>query len=147
MSNTRPLLSAALSARKKAYAPYSGFAVGCALLADDKQIYTGANVENISYPCGTCAEAGAIAAMIAGSGRRILEILITAGGMDALRMAAEALIDPTDLITPCGACLQRIAEFADAETQIHLADTTAVKKTLKLADLLPLGFKERSLKS
>lgn len=133
MSNTHPLLSAALSARKKAYAPYSGFAVGCALLADDKQIYTGTNVENISYPCGTCAEAGAIAAMIAGSGRRILEILITAGG--------------TDLITPCGACLQRIAEFADAETQIHLADTTAVKKTLKLADLLPLGFKERSLKS
>ena len=133
MSNTQPRLSAALSARKKAYAPYSGFAVGCALLADDKQIYTGANVENISYPCGTCAEAGAIAAMIAGSGRRILEILITAGG--------------TDLITPCGACLQRIAEFADAETQIHLADTTAVKKTLKLADLLPLGFKERSLKS
>ena len=133
MSNTKGLFSAALNAREKAYAPYSSFSVGCALSADNGKIYTGCNVENISYPCGTCAEAGAIASMIAGGGRKILEICIIGGGKD--------------LITPCGACLQRIAEFADESTPIHLADTTAVRKTLRLADLLPSGFKERSLKS
>ena len=131
MSNTQPLLSAALSARKKAYAPYSGFAVGCALLADDKQIYTGANVENISYPCGTCAEAGAIAAMIAGGGKKIREILIVA--------------DSRELIKPCGACLQRIAEFAAPETPVHLADSQNVRQTFKLSDLLPQAFNAEEL--
>lgn len=133
MSRLEKLFSAAAEAKKNAYAPYSEFAVGCAVLADNGKIYTGCNVENISYPCGTCAEAGAIAAMNLDGSRKIKEILITADGQD--------------LIAPCGACLQRIAEFADSATLVHLADTQAVRKSIKLSELLPFAFKERSLQS
>jgi len=126
------LFSSAQEARKHAYAPYSGFFVGAAIYADDLNIYTGCNVENISFPCGTCAEAGAIAAMISGGAHRILEILIIA---DTLQ--------PT---TPCGACLQRIAEFANDGTLVHLANLNGIQKSLPLKDLLPYGFVAEELK-
>ncbi|MBQ8677458.1 MAG: cytidine deaminase [Alphaproteobacteria bacterium] len=129
MSN---LFLSAQQASQKAYAPYSKFQVGAAIYADNAKIYTGCNVENISFPCGTCAEAGAIAAMIADGGKKILQILIVA--------------DSQQLITPCGACLQRIAEFATPETIIHLADFTNIRKSLKISELLPYGFAAEELK-
>ncbi|MCQ2741085.1 MAG: cytidine deaminase, partial [Alphaproteobacteria bacterium] len=82
----------------------------------------------ISYPNGTCAETGAIAAMVSNSERHIEKILIYA--------------DSQTLITPCGACLQRIAEFADNSTQILLADKSGIKKNVSLTDLFPCSFNE-----
>lgn len=131
MTMVSNLFAAAQKAFGKAYAPYSKFCVGAAILGDDGKIYNGCNVENVSYPCGTCAEAGAIAAMIAGGSKSISEILI--------------LADSRELIKPCGACLQRIAEFAENDTLIHLANLTGVQQTLKLSDLMPLAFAAQEL--
>lgn len=132
MSQLSLLFNQALNARQNAYAPYSHFAVGAAVLSANGKIYAGCNVENISYPCGTCAEAGAIAAMNADGGRLIKDIVVVADG--------------DSLISPCGACLQRIYEFADAETTVHLADLTGIKQSLKITELLPVSFNEGSLK-
>ena len=132
MSQLSLLFTQAVNARQNAYAPYSHFAVGAAVLSANGKTYAGCNVENISYPCGTCAEAGAIAAMNADGGRLIKDIVVVAGG--------------DSLISQCGACLQRIFEFADAETTVHLADLTGIKKSFKIAELLPVSFNEGSLK-
>lgn len=132
MSQLSLLFNQALNARQNAYAPYSHFAVGAAVLSANGKIYAGCNVENISYPCGTCAEAGAIATMNADGGRLIKDIVVVADG--------------DSLISPCGACLQRIFEFADAETTVHLADLTGIKQSLKITELLPVSFNEGSLK-
>lgn len=133
MSDKDALFRTALEYRHNAYAPYSGFAVGAAILGGNGKIYGGCNVENISYPCGTCAEAGAIAAMNADGERLIKAIVVVADGKD--------------LITPCGACLQRILEFADDNTMVHLANLEGIKKSYKLEQLLPVAFHEESLRS
>lgn len=131
MSNQDTLFKVAKSCRNNAYAPYSKFAVGAAVLGSNGKIYGGCNVENISYPCGTCAEAGAIAAMNADGERVIKEIVIVADG--------------NNLITPCGACLQRIFEFSDTSTMVHLASLEGVKKSYNISELLPISFDEGSL--
>ena len=120
------LFDAARSARDQAYAPYSQYRVGAALSDEAGRVSVGCNVENAAYPVGTCAEAGAIAAMVAGGGRRIATILVLADG--------------PALVAPCGACRQRIREFAAEDTPVHLADISGVKKTVTLSDLLPLAF-------
>ena len=132
MNINNKLFTTALEASHKAYAPYSKFKVGAAIYADNLQIYSGCNVENISFPCGSCAETGAIAAMINGGAKKIIEILIVA--------------DSHSLIKPCGACLQRIAEFATPETLIHLANLKGIQKTLSLKQLLPENFVAEELK-
>ena len=120
------LFAAARAAGKKAYAPYSGFPVGAALLADDGRIYTGVNVENASYPVGNCAEASAIAAMLVGGGRRIKRIYVTGPGKAP--------------VTPCGACRQRIREFGAPDTIVisHGLDGDPFYSTLE--GLLPHSF-------
>lgn len=132
MSTKTELFIKGKQARERAYAPYSKFAVGAAILDDCGNVHVGCNVENVSYPCGTCAEAGAVAAMIADGGHRIREILVIA--------------DSQKLISPCGACLQRILEFSDSETLVHLADLQGVKQTLKINALLPVAFNEEGLR-
>lgn len=126
------LFNLALAAREKAYAPYSEFPVGAALESTSGNFYSGANVENVSYPIGTCAEESAVAAMINGGDRQIRNILIVAGG--------------NTLIAPCGACLQRLKEFAAPDMSVYLADPQGIKKNLKLSDLLPFGFSNTELK-
>ena len=128
MNNTQKLFDLARNAAEKAYCPYSKFAVGAAILADDNNFYAGCNVENISYPVGTCAEAGAIAAMIAGGSKKIVEMLVYA--------------DSKQLISPCGACRQRIAEFADKNAAVYLANKDGIQKLTNLAELLPCSFSE-----
>ncbi len=128
MAVAETLLKKALEARKNAYAPYSHFKVGAALVTPKGHIYVGANAENVSYPCGTCAEAGAIAAMVAGGETKIAEILIVA--------------DSKELIVPCGACLQRILEFSNKKTKIYAANMKGVQKTFRLSELLPVAFNE-----
>lgn len=132
MNNQQKLFETALSAYKNAYVPYSGFKVGSAILSDDGGFYAGCNVENIAYPSGSCAEAGAVSAMIAGGGRRIKEILVLADG--------------EDLISPCGNCRQKILEFADEKTVVHLANLNGIQKTILFSELLPLAFSETGLK-
>ncbi len=124
---TEALLRAAAAVRLNAHAPYSRFKVGAALRADDGRIYVGANVENASYPEGLCAEAAAIAAMIAGGGKRIAALALVTEGADPA--------------PPCGGCRQRIAEFAGPATPVHLATTTAgARRSVTLGELLPLAF-------
>jgi cytidine deaminase len=126
MSDVAALIAAALAARANAYAPYSRFAVGAAIRAEDGTLHAGANVENAAYPQTQCAEATAIGAMVSAGGRRIVEMVVLAEG-DAL-------------CTPCGGCRQRIREFADRDTPIHLCGPEGVRRTVTIGELLPLSF-------
>ena len=125
------LLDAALNARANAYAPYSGYAVGAAILAEDGRVFAGCNVENAAYPVGTCAEAGALAALVAAGAGRIAAVLVVAGG--------------AALIAPCGACRQRIREFAADDAPVYLARPGGIGQTVRVADLLPHAFGPDSL--
>lgn len=131
MDIKKELLKQANIAKNNAYAPYSKYFVGAAICSEKNNIYFSCNVENISYPCGTCAEAGAISSMIANGDKKIKAILITSSG--------------SDLVYPCGACLQRIREFSDAKTTIYLASNDKILKTYKLIDLLPHQFNAKEL--
>jgi len=117
---------AAKEIREKAYAPYSGFKVGAALRAVNGEIFAGVNVENAAYPEGTCAEAGAIAAMVAGGEREITEVYVIA--------------DSPRPVPPCGGCRQKIAEFAKPEVKVTLATTRGAEMTYTVAELLPGAF-------
>jgi len=120
------LMDEARAVRKNAYAPYSNFAVGAALRVPDGTVFTGINVENVAYPEGTCAEAGAIAAMCAAGAREITEIAVIA--------------DAPSPVPPCGGCRQKIAEFAGPDVVVTMG--TMEGKTLKMtvAELLPGRF-------
>lgn len=120
------LFAAAAEARANAYAPYSGFSVGAALLTPSGAIHAGCNVENAAYPVGACAEGGAISAMAATGEREIAAILVIGGG--------EALC------TPCGTCRQRIREFARPETPVIVAGPEGPRRSFTLAELLPESF-------
>lgn len=122
----RLLFDAAEKARARAYAPYSGFSVGAAILADDGNIYAGCNVENAAYPVGNCAEPSAIAAMLAGGGKRIEKIFVTGPGANP--------------VTPCGGCRQRIREFADPDTPIICLGVEGEPLFTTLGELLPHSF-------
>ncbi|MDJ0920987.1 MAG: cytidine deaminase [Henriciella sp.] len=125
------LLNLAKAARANAHAKYSGFKVGAALRTMTGKTYSGCNVENASYPEGTCAEAGAISAMVADGERNIAEILIFA--------------DAPKPISPCGGCRQRIAEFSQADTKVTMATTQGAIETTTIAALLPNAFDETFL--
>ncbi|UDL96096.1 cytidine deaminase [Lichenihabitans sp. PAMC28606] len=120
------LFAAALAAQNCAHAPYSRFRVGAAIRSSSGTIYSGCNVENAAYPVGSCAEAGAISAMVAGGDTAIGEILIVGDG--------------DHLVTPCGACRQRIREFATPATPIHIAGPEGLRQSFTLEALLPHSF-------
>lgn len=120
------LLSAATEVREKAYAPYSRFKVGAALRTEGGRVYVGCNVENVAYPEGTCAEAGAIAAMVAGGETRIAEVCVIA--------------DSPEPVPPCGGCRQKIAEFAGQEVKVTLCTTDGKARVMTVAELLPGVF-------
>jgi cytidine deaminase len=125
-NDRKDLFEAALSAQRAAHAPYSGYKVGAALRTTSGAMFSGCNVENAAFPVGTCAEAGAISAMVAAGERVIAEMLIVADG--------------AALATPCGACRQRIREFATAETPIHVADGGGIRASFTQSSLLPHSF-------
>lgn len=120
------LVDDARAVREHAYAPYSRFKVGAALRADSGQVYCGCNVENAAYPEGTCAEAGAIAAMIAAGDLRIAEVAVIA--------------DSPAPVSPCGGCRQKLAEFARADVPITLATTDGATLRTTVGELLPGAF-------
>ena len=121
-----PLLEAATKVRENAYAPYSHFKVGAAIRAASGRVYTGCNVENVAYPEGTCAEAGAIAAMIAAGDTRIAAVAVIA--------------DSPDPVPPCGGCRQKLAEFAEGDVAVTMATTDGASLTMTVAALLPGRF-------
>ena len=120
------LFAAAKAAQAEAYAPYSRFSVGAAIRAESGAIYCGCNVENAAYPQGACAEANAIGAMALSGERRIVEMVVVGEG--------------EELCAPCGGCRQRIREFADAETRVHVAGPEGVRASFTLEELLPHSF-------
>ncbi len=122
----KDLLKAARTAQKRAYAPYSKFKVGAALRTAEGAIYAGCNVENAAYPQGWCAETSAIAALIGDGKKKIAEILVIGPG--------------PKMITPCGGCRQKLAEFAGGSTPVHLCGAKGLIKTVTLGELLPLAF-------
>jgi cytidine deaminase len=121
----RKLFDAAKLAFERAYAPYSRFSVGAAILSEDGRIYAAPNVENAAYPAGTCAEAGAISAMIGGGSRRIAELVVVGAG--------------EGLCTPCGACRQVIREFGPYATIRSTCKGSGHVET-SLDALLPAAF-------
>ena len=120
------LKQAALKIRENAYAPYSGFQVGVALRSSSGKVYTGVNVENAAYPEGTCAEAGAIARMIAAGDRKITAVYVVADGAEP--------------VPPCGGCRQKLAEFSAPDVPVTMATISGIEKTLTVAQLLPGAF-------
>lgn len=126
MAVIEDLFAAARAAQEKAYAPYSRFRVGAAVLTPSGRIFPGCNVENAAYPQGSCAEAGAIAAMALAGERSIAAILVVGDG--------EALV------TPCGGCRQRIREFAAPGTPVHIAGPEGLRRSFTLDALLPESF-------
>jgi len=120
------LMRAADEVMQSAYVPYSHFPVGAALRAPDGSIHVGSNVENASYPQGQCAETSAIGALIAAGHREIVEVAVTAGGME--------------ICPPCGGCRQRLAEFASPDTPVHLGRPDGPRETTTVGELLPLAF-------
>ncbi len=125
------LFAAARAAMKRAHAPYSQFPVGAAIRTPGGTIYAGCNIENASYPEGTCAETTAIGHMIMGGENEIAEVAVVA--------------EKKDLVTPCGGCRQRLAEFGSPETLVHLCDGDGVRETVSLGDLLPRAFGPEAL--
>ena len=120
------LFNAAKLAQARAYAPYSRFMVGAAIRGMSGAIYAGCNVENAAYPATSCAEAGAISAMVAAGETRIAEVLVIGEG--------------DLLVTPCGNCRQKLREFAAPDMQVHIAGPQGVRAVFTLAELLPESF-------
>ncbi len=120
------LRDAASQVRENAHAPYSNFKVGAAIRTESGSVFQGCNVENVAYPEGTCAEAGAIAAMCAAGERVITEVYVIAQS-------------PAP-VPPCGGCRQKLAEFASGDVVVTLATTDGVEKRMSVAELLPGAF-------
>ncbi len=133
LDGPQALLRAADAAMRNAYAPYSRFKVGAAVRGRGGAIYAGANVENVAYPVGQCAEASALGAMVAAG-----ETAITAVAVVAARV---------EVCPPCGGCRQRLAEFGKPDTPVYLGRPDSGFQTATLAELLPLSFGREELEA
>ena len=120
------LWDAARAAQTRAYAPYSHFAVGAALLDEHGAIHAGCNVENAAFPQGWCAEASALSVFIMAGSRHVRGVLVLGTG--------------GTWITPCGGCRQKLREFADPDTPVLSANSDTLGPAFTLEQLLPQGF-------
>ncbi|WP_380057264.1 cytidine deaminase [Falsihalocynthiibacter sp. SS001] len=127
------LLDAATNVQSKAYAPYSNFKVGAAIRGASGAIYAGCNVENVAYPEGTCAEAGAIATMVAAGETQLTEVVVIA--------------DSPLPVSPCGGCRQKLAEFSGPETVVTMTTLEGNSKSLTMAELLPGAFTQAHMEN
>ncbi len=122
------LIAAAMAARANAHAPYSGYCVGAAIRADDGSVHVGCNVENAAYPESLCAEAGALAAMVAAGRKSLVAVAVCGGSAERPAM-------------PCGGCRQKLREFAAPGAEVAVVDGAGGGvRRMRLADLLPFGF-------
>lgn len=126
------LVACALAALERAYAPYSGFRVGCALLAEG-QVYEGANIENASYGVCLCAERTALAAAVYAGARSLGCVIVSS--------------ESAPPAAPCGVCLQALSEFCDdpAALRVVLVNPQGARRTHSLAAAFPYGFNKRQL--
>ena len=124
------LIEKAIAAMDKAYAPYSGYKVGAALLCDDGSVYTGCNIENAAFSPTVCAERTAIFKAVS-EGKREFSALAVCGGKDGLI---------TGLFPPCGVCRQVMREFCKDDFTVYLAGPDGTYETRTLAQLLPDSF-------
>jgi cytidine deaminase len=125
------LFATAMAVQRNAYAPYSHFPVGAAILTPSGHVYAGCNVENAAYPVGSCAEAGAIAAMVA-AGETDIAVLLT-------------ICDSVEVGTCCGGCRQRVREFAALDTPIYACGPEGVRAVFTMEGLLPTSFGPENL--
>jgi len=125
------LLTAARDIREKAYAPYSKFKVGAALRSASGEVFVGVNVENAAYPEGTCAEAGAIAAMVAAGETKITEVAVIA--------------DAPVPVQPCGGCRQKLREFAGPDVIVTMTNLSGTELKMTVGELLPGAFTQDQL--
>jgi cytidine deaminase len=123
---TDALIAAARAVRENAYAPYSKFLVGAAVLDEQGRIHAGCNVENAAYPQGWCAETSALAAMVAAGGKRVLAVAVCG--------------DAPVPVTPCGGCRQKLREFAADDCIVWCVDLQGVQAQLSLGELFPASF-------
>ena len=131
------MIELALKARENAYCPYSGFAVGAALLWQDGTIYTGCNIESSAYTATVCAERTAFFKAVSEGKREFVCIAVAGGRKDA---------DLLPITTPCGVCRQVMAEICDPETfRIDRMNADGVIPDSLLKELLPLGFTGKAL--
>jgi homotetrameric cytidine deaminase len=133
LDGAETLLRAADGVMRAAYAPYSQFKVGAAVRASSGAIYAGANVENVAFPQGQCAEASALGALVAAGESAITAVAVVA--------------EKVEVCPPCGGCRQRLAEFGSAQTPVHLGRPGAAPMTTTLAELLPLSFGRSELEA
>ncbi len=124
--NKKQLLLAARKARRKAYAPYSKFHVGSAVLGGNGKIYSGCNVENASFGLTCCAERNAVFAMIADGERNIRELLVIG--------------ESEEFLPPCGACRQVIVEFAPPTAVLHMCNKKGASRSTTVGELVPFIF-------
>ena len=127
------LMLLAEQARLKAYAPYSGFKVGAALLAKSGKVYLGCNIENASYTPTNCAERTAFFKAVS-EGEMEFEKIAIVGGKE----------EPNELVSPCGVCRQVMAEFCDESFTILLGNSKGIK-SFSLKEILPLSFTKKDL--
>lgn len=125
------LIDAALAAKEKAYAPYSKFRVGAALLSKTGMVFTGCNIENVSFSATNCAERTAFFKAIAEGVREFEAIAIVS--------------DSEDYIPPCGVCRQVMVEFCSPDFIVLMCKADGIFKQLTLADLMPSAFDQASL--
>ncbi len=132
------LVAEAIEARKRSYCPYSGFAVGAALISDKGNIYRGCNIESVSHTPTTCGERTAFFKAISEGENQFVAIAIVAGNKE---------LEPPlpEYVAPCGVCRQVMAEFCERDFKIVLARSETDFKVYTLEELLPLSFLDKSL--
>lgn len=134
--NNKELVKIAFDAMQKAYAPYSNYKVGAALLTEANKVYTGCNIENAAYGPTNCAERTAFFKAVSEGEQSFSKIAIVGGKNGVV----------TDMFMPCGVCRQVMAEFCDGDFEIIVAKSQDDFKVFTLKELLPFGFSKNNVK-
>jgi cytidine deaminase len=130
--NTREhMIHMAKAVMLNAYSPYSNFKVGACVRTSNDEYFSGCNIENVSYGLTLCAEASALASLVSSGNKTIVEVAVACSS--------------NTLCSPCGACRQRLAEFAGPDTLVHMANAEGEHQTVRLGDLLPQPFNQQHL--
>lgn len=130
------LIKCALDARRMSYSPYSGFAVGAALLCGDGTVYSGCNIENSAFSPTNCAERTAFFKAVSEGKREFVKIAVVGGNSEK---------EPDNYCPPCGVCRQVMKEFCKPDFEIIIAKTPEDFRVMTLADLLPASFDKREV--
>lgn len=130
------LIKCALDARRMSYSPYSGFAVGAALLCGDGTVYSGCNIENSAFSPTNCAERTAFFKAVSEGKREFVKIAVVGGNSEK---------EPDNYCPPCGVCRQVMKEFCKTDFEIIIAKTPEDFRVMTLADLLPASFDKREV--